>query len=68
MPYSTILLHMADHVATITLNRPEQLNCFNRTMVLEFRDLWVRLARRPGRAGRRAARLPPAARSAREST
>ena len=47
MQYSTILLHIADHVATITLNRPEQLNCFNRTMVLEFRDLWNRLRTDP---------------------
>src|SRR5580658_2189146 len=47
MQYSTILLHIADQVATITLNRPEQLNCFNRTMVLEFRDLWNRLRTDP---------------------
>jgi enoyl-CoA hydratase/carnithine racemase len=47
MQYSTILLHIADQVATITLNRPEQLNCFNRSMVLEFRDLWNRLRTDP---------------------
>ena len=47
MQYSTILLHIADQVATITLHRPEQLNCFNRAMVLEFRDLWNRLRTDP---------------------
>src|SRR5580692_5862899 len=47
MQYSTILLHIADQVATITLNRPEQLNCFNRPMVLEFRDIWNRLRTDP---------------------
>ena len=40
MTYSTLLVDIADGVATITLNRPEKLNCFNRTMVLEFRQLW----------------------------
>ena len=47
MQYSTLLFHLADRVATITLNRPERLNCFNRAMVLEFRDLWVRLRADP---------------------
>jgi enoyl-CoA hydratase/carnithine racemase len=39
MNYSTLLVDISDGIATITLNRPERLNCFNRTMVLEFRDL-----------------------------
>ena len=43
MTYSTILVEIADGIATITLNRPERLNCFNRTMVMEFRELWGRL-------------------------
>ncbi|MFD6895171.1 enoyl-CoA hydratase/isomerase family protein [Rhodococcus sp. NPDC060086] len=29
-----------DHVATITLNRPERLNAFDRTMCNEMRDAW----------------------------
>jgi enoyl-CoA hydratase/carnithine racemase len=37
---TTLLLEEADHVATITLNRPERLNSFNRTMVDEFGELW----------------------------
>jgi enoyl-CoA hydratase/carnithine racemase len=43
MNYSTLLVDVSEGVATITLNRPERLNCFNRTMVLEFRDLWAKV-------------------------
>ena len=40
--FETILLDVdaADHVATITLNRPEVLNAFDRTMCEEMRDAW----------------------------
>ncbi len=42
MNFDTILLEVdaADHVATITLNRPEQLNAFNRTMCEEMARAW----------------------------
>jgi enoyl-CoA hydratase/carnithine racemase len=40
MTYETVLYDVADHVATITLNRPDRLNSFNATMVEEFRRLW----------------------------
>jgi enoyl-CoA hydratase/carnithine racemase len=43
MTYSTLLVEIADGIATITLNRPERLNCFNRAMVTEFRELWSQL-------------------------
>jgi enoyl-CoA hydratase/carnithine racemase len=43
MTFSTLLVEINEGIATITLNRPERLNCFNRAMVLEFRDLWSRL-------------------------
>src|SRR6201982_983734 len=38
MTFETILLDVdaSDHVATITLNRPEQLNAFNRAMCEEM--------------------------------
>lgn len=44
--YETVLFEVDEHVATITLNRPEVLNAFNQTMVDEFRDIWrhVRMA------------------------
>jgi enoyl-CoA hydratase/carnithine racemase len=38
--YETILFDVADHVATITLNRPDQLNSFTRTMTDEMRAVW----------------------------
>ncbi|OMC32108.1 enoyl-CoA hydratase [Mycobacterium colombiense] len=42
MTFQTILLDVdADsHVATITLNRPDQLNAFNRTMCEEMARVW----------------------------
>lgn len=41
-PFETILLDVdaSDHVATITLNRPEQLNAFNRVMCEEMAKAW----------------------------
>jgi enoyl-CoA hydratase/carnithine racemase len=38
--FETILFDVADHVATITINRPEAMNSFNRQMMEEFAALW----------------------------
>ncbi len=37
----TILVERADHVLTVTLNRPEQRNAFDDPMRYELRDLWT---------------------------
>jgi enoyl-CoA hydratase/carnithine racemase len=40
-PYSTIRFETGDdHVATITLNRPERMNAFNEQMADEIVDVW----------------------------
>ncbi len=37
----TILVERAEHVLTVTLNRPEQRNAFDDPMRYELRDLWT---------------------------
>jgi enoyl-CoA hydratase/carnithine racemase len=44
MAYQTLLYETSgDAVATITLNRPDRMNAFNRQMLLEFTDAWRRV-------------------------
>ena len=38
MSYETLQLERAGHVATLTLNRPERLNAFNRQLTREFHN------------------------------
>lgn len=44
MRYETILVDSADHIVTITINRPEAMNSFNRRMLDEFAYLWRAIA------------------------
>jgi E-phenylitaconyl-CoA hydratase len=39
----TVLFDVADHVATITLNRPEKMNAFNEEMTREIAGFWQRV-------------------------
>ena len=48
-PYGTILYEVdEDKVATITLNRPDALNSFDRQMCFEIADAWKRIKDDPG--------------------
>ncbi len=40
MDYETIIVEKADHIATVTINRPEALNSFTKQMLIEFEHLW----------------------------
>ncbi|MFT4265278.1 MAG: enoyl-CoA hydratase/isomerase family protein [Nocardioides sp.] len=41
--FETVLFEVTEHVATVTLNRPERLNAFNQVMIDEFRLIWERV-------------------------
>lgn len=41
--YETILFETVNHVASITLNRPNKMNSFNQQMVDEFAAVWKRV-------------------------
>ena len=43
MEYTDILYEVSDHVATLTLNRPDQLNAFTNAMVHEMKDAFNRV-------------------------
>ncbi|MFD7205673.1 enoyl-CoA hydratase/isomerase family protein [Streptomyces sp. NPDC059893] len=40
MDVKTVLYDVSDHVATITLNRPEAMNSFNQAMLEDFARIW----------------------------
>ncbi|MFI6463267.1 enoyl-CoA hydratase/isomerase family protein [Streptomyces sp. NPDC050528] len=43
MDLKTVLFEVTDHVATITLNRPQAMNSFNQQMLEDFSALWDRV-------------------------
>jgi enoyl-CoA hydratase/carnithine racemase len=45
MGTNELLVEVADHVATVTLNRPERLNAFTATLTSALRESMVRLGR-----------------------
>jgi enoyl-CoA hydratase/carnithine racemase len=40
--FTTLVLDVTDHIATVTLDRPEVLNAFDQVMLDEFREVWHR--------------------------
>lgn len=44
MDYQTIIVEKADHIATVTINRPDALNSFTKRMLDEFSFLWKDLS------------------------
>ena len=43
MDYSQIIYEVSDHIATVTLNRPDNLNAFTTTMCAEMLDAFDRI-------------------------
>jgi len=43
MDLKTVLYEVTDHVATVTLNRPQAMNSFNQQMLDDFSALWDRV-------------------------
>ncbi len=41
--FATLEFDVADHVATVALNRPERLNSFTEQMAAELADVWARI-------------------------
>ena len=44
MPYETLLCDISNHIATVTLNRPNVLHALNATMLLELDEAFTALA------------------------
>jgi len=42
--YETLLLDVSNHIATVTLNRPEAMNSFTRKMMDECAEVWRHIA------------------------
>ena len=43
MDYKNILLHINEHIALVTLNRPDKLNALNHQTLLELKEVFERL-------------------------
>ncbi|CAN7648990.1 enoyl-CoA hydratase/isomerase family protein [Phenylobacterium sp. LjRoot219] len=44
MEYQTIIVEKANHIVTVTINRPESFNTFTKRMLEEFSYLWRHIA------------------------
>ena len=62
--FESLLYDVADHVATVTINRPERRNALSWTVMTELRAALAAGQGRPGGAGRGASPAPATRRSA----
>ena len=44
MSHETLKLEIADGLASVTLNRPDRLNAFNRQLLIDLKDAWAKIA------------------------
>ena len=44
MSHETLKLEIANGLASVTLNRPERLNAFNRQLLIDLKDAWAKIA------------------------
>ncbi len=44
MSHETLRLEIADGLASVTLNRPDRLNAFNRQLLIDLKDAWAKIA------------------------
>ena len=47
----TAIFELSDHIATVTLNRPEAMNALDPDLIASLADIWVEIRDNPGHLG-----------------